>query len=85
MGVPQDLRDVRSLTQMRAGGQRQVERLERRMLDKAEYILDQPGVWLAAERIAAELLLHTTISGRAARHLFDQAAGEAKDERKGHR
>jgi hypothetical protein len=64
---------------MRAGGQRQVERLERRMLDKAECILDQPGVWPAAERIAAELLLHTIISGLAARHLFDQAAAETKD------
>ena len=49
------------------------------MLDKAEYILDQPGVWLAVQRIAEELLLHTTISGRAARHLFDRAAAQAKD------
>src|SRR5688572_7638371 len=61
-GAAQDLRGVRSLTQTRGGSQRQVERLERRMLDKAEYILDQPGVWLAAQRIAAELLRHTTIS-----------------------
>lgn len=78
-GASQDLRDVRSLTQTRAGGQRQVERLERRMLDKAEYILDQPGVWQAAQWIAEELLRHTTISGRAARHLFDQAAAQTKD------
>jgi len=83
-GAAQDLREVRLLTQSRAGGQRQIERLERRMLDKAEYLLDQPGVWLAAQRIADELLLHTTISGRAARHLFDQAAAHASDERNGH-
>ncbi len=79
MGAAQDLREVRSLTRSRAGSQRQVERLERRMLDKADYILDQPGVWLAAERIAAELLRQKTMSGRAARHLFDQAAAEAQD------
>src|SRR5205085_199799 len=41
-GAAQDLRGVRSLSQMRAASQRQVERLERRMLDKAEHILDQP-------------------------------------------
>jgi ATP-dependent Zn protease len=79
-GAAQDLREVRSLTQTRAGGQRQAERLERRMLDKAEYILDQPGVWVAAQQIADELLRHTTISGRAARHLFDQAATQARDD-----
>ena len=76
-GAAQDLRVVRLLAQTRAANQRQVERLERRMLDKAEYILDQPGVWLAATQIADELLRCTTISGRAARHLFEQAAAQA--------
>lgn len=74
----QDLRGVRSLSQSRAVGERQVERLERRLLTKAEHILDQPGVWLAATRIAEELLRFTTISGRAARHLFDHAAEEIR-------
>ena len=73
----QDLRAVRSLTQLRAASERQVERLERRMLDKAEHILNRPAVWLAVTHIAAELLRCTTISGRAARHLFDQAATQA--------
>jgi len=76
-----DLLDVRSLTQRRAGSARQVERLERRMLDKTEHILDQPGVWTAVERIAEELLRCTTISGRAARHFFDQATAQAASER----
>jgi ATP-dependent Zn protease len=80
-GAAQDLRGVRSLAQRRAASERQVERLERRMLDKAEYILDQPGVWLAAERIADELLRSTTISGRAARHLFEEAAAQAESAR----
>lgn len=69
----QDLRDVRRLAEMRAVGEKSIERLERRMLDKTEHLLDQPGVWSAIEQIAAELLLKTTISGRSARHLFDLA------------
>lgn len=76
----EDLRDVRSLTSLRAASDRQVERLERRMLDKAEYILNQPGVWPAIELIAAELLRCTTISGRAARHFFEQAVSQAGEE-----
>jgi ATP-dependent Zn protease len=77
-GASQDMRDVRSLTQRRAASERQVDRLERRLLDKAEHILDQPGVWLAVERIANELLRCTTISGRAARHLFDETIAAAR-------
>lgn len=80
-GAAQDLRNVRVLSQMRAAGERQVERLERRMLDKAEHILGQPEVWLAVKGIADELLRSTTISGRAARHLFDQAAAQAEKDR----
>ena len=71
-GAAQDLCGVRSLARMRAASERQVERLERRMLTKAEHILNQPGMWSATERIADELLRSTTISGRAARHLFEQ-------------
>lgn len=77
----QDLRDVRSLAMARAGSQRQVEKLERRMLDKVQHILRQPGVWEAAARIAEELLHQTTISGRAARHLFDIASAQAASNR----
>jgi ATP-dependent Zn protease len=72
-GASQDLRVIRSLTNKRATTQKQIERLERRMVDKAEHILDRPGVWSAVEKIAAELLRCSTISGRAARHLFDAA------------
>ena len=75
-GAAQDLRGVRKLVQRRAVGEKQIERLERRMLDKADHILRQPAIWLATQRIAAELLHRTTISGRAARHLFDEAASQ---------
>ncbi|MBA3313222.1 MAG: cell division protein FtsH [Planctomycetota bacterium] len=72
-GAARDLWAVRSLTERRAAGAKQVDRLERRMLDKTEHLLDQPGMWEAVESIAEELLCRTEISGRAARHLFDQA------------
>lgn len=69
----QDLRNIRALIKQRANGERQAERLEQRLLAKAEYILDRPGVWRAVERIVDELLRCTTISGRAARHFFEEA------------
>lgn len=72
-GAAQDLRVVRSLANKRAASLKQIERLERRMLDKTEHILEQPGNWQAVQRIAEELLRCSTISGRAVRHLFDEA------------
>jgi hypothetical protein len=77
----QDLRDIRSLTRTRSVDERRIERWERRLLDKTEHLLDSAGVWFAVERIAQELLRSTTISGRATRHLFDQAAADADEER----
>ncbi|MSQ97654.1 MAG: cell division protein FtsH [Gemmataceae bacterium] len=73
----QDLRGVRALTTQRTAGERQAERLEQRLLAKTEHILNRPGVWTAVERIVEELLRCTTISGRAARHLFEHATAEA--------
>lgn len=70
--------DLRALTSQRASGEKQVARLERRLLDKVEHLLADPAIWRATELIAAELLRSTTISGRAARHLFDQAAAQTK-------
>jgi len=66
-----DLRYVRRLAAQRAGP-RAAERLERRLLAKAENLLADDGHWRAVELIAAELMRHGVISGRAARHLFDR-------------
>lgn len=66
-----DLRYVRRLVLQR-GSERAADRYERRLLAKVEYLLADDGHWRAVERIAAELLKHGVISGRAARHLFDQ-------------
>ena len=42
-----------SLAQTRAAGQKQLERLERRLLNKAEHLLDQPGMWPATGSIGS--------------------------------
>lgn len=70
-GAGQDLRNARRLMAGRAGSERQLERLERRLLDKTEHLLDDEGHAQAIEWIARALLEKTTISGRAARHLFE--------------
>lgn len=75
-GATQDLKAVRRYVMMRATGERQVERLERRYLNKTENHLSDPMIWSAVERIAAELLRCETISGRAAQHFFDQAQAQ---------
>src|SRR3954468_24925411 len=71
----EDLRVVRRLALERKSD-RAVERYEQRMLGKVEYMLADEGTWKAVELIAAELIKHGTISGRAARHLFELATKE---------
>ena len=70
-GAGRDLQYVRRLTVERAG-ERRAERLERRLLAKVEHLLAQKENWRAVELIVAELLRRGEVSGRAARHLFDQ-------------
>ncbi len=72
-GASQDLRGIRRYVLMRTSGDAQVDRLERRLLDKAEHLLADAATWKAVESIAAELLKCETISGRAARHFYDLA------------
>jgi ATP-dependent Zn protease len=70
-----DLRAVREFARDRVG-ERQMERYERRMLAKTEYLLSDDGTWAAVEAIAKELIAQGVVSGRAARHLFDRATAE---------
>lgn len=72
-GAAQDLRQIRRYAMMRADGAKQIERLERRWLSKTENYLSDPALWAATERIADALVQDQTISGRAARHWFDEA------------
>jgi ATP-dependent Zn protease len=73
-GAARDQQYVRRLTVQRAG-ERQAERLQRRLLAKAEHLLAKEGHWRAVELIVAELLRRGSISGRAARQLFEQGCG----------
>jgi ATP-dependent Zn protease len=72
-GAARDLLYVRGLLVERAGSERAAERLERRMLAKAEHLLGQEANWRAVERLAAELVRLGEISGRSARHLFEES------------
>jgi ATP-dependent Zn protease len=70
-GADRDLRYVRRLAVQRAG-ERQAERLERRLLAKVENMLADETVWKVVEFIVVELLQRGEISGRTAKHLFEQ-------------
>ncbi|WP_372717556.1 cell division protein FtsH [Novipirellula sp.] len=72
-GAAQDLRTARRLLHTRPGTQQQMERIERRLVDKTAHILRDEGHAKAITLIAEELLLKTTISGRAVRHFFNMA------------
>ena len=76
-GAAQDLRAAKRLLANRATSERQLERLMSRLLDKAEHLLADQGHAQAIELIARELLQKETISGRAVRHLFQQAMQQA--------
>lgn len=75
-GAAQDLRAVKRLLENRAPRERQLKRLTRRMLDKTEHLLSSEGNQRAVQSIAKELLQKETISGRAVRHLLDQATSK---------
>lgn len=66
-----DLRHVRRL--LAETTERAAARIEKRMLAKVENLLADDDHWRAVEAIAAELLVHGVISGRAARHLYERA------------
>lgn len=73
-GAAKDQQYVRRLAVQRAGESR-AEKLERRLLAKAEHLLADTASWAAVELIAVELLQHGEISGRTATHLFERAKG----------
>ncbi len=61
------------LALQRAGNPRKAQRLLRRLLSKAEHVLNQAANWEAVERLAAELLRAGEVSGRAARHIYEES------------
>lgn len=80
-GASRDLRQVRELTAMRAGSDEQAARLEKRLLDKVENLLDSEEIWEAIQAVAGELLTRQTISGRNARHHYEMSKARAAKRR----
>jgi ATP-dependent Zn protease len=74
-GAARDQQYVRRLAIQRAGESR-AEKLERRLLAKAEHLLADDASWAAVTFIATQLLQHGEISGRTAAHLFERANRE---------
>lgn len=72
-GAAQDLGNLRRLLHNRASSENQLDRLQRRLLDKTEHLLRDERHAKAIELIAGELIQKTTISGRAVRHFFERA------------
>lgn len=72
-GAAMDLQSVRRLAVMRSG-QGQADKLTRRLLAKTEHLLQQTRHRNTVDLIAAELIEKKTISGRTARHHFEQSA-----------
>jgi len=77
-GAARDQKYVERLAVQRAGESR-ADKLQRRLLAKAEHHLADEGAWLAVELIAAELLRVKEISGRTALHLFERAMARASE------
>ena len=71
-----DLRHARTMALQRAT-EKQLDRYERRMLSKVENLMNDDALWAAVESIAAELMKHGQISGRAAAHLYKLATRES--------
>jgi len=71
-GADQDLRALRRLSLARVTRDQDADKLERKLLDKTSHLLEQDEHWKCVERIVQELMRCDTISGRAARHLFDE-------------
>jgi len=70
-GAGRDLEYAHGLAVQR-GGEKQAERLIKRMLARCENLLEQPGHWAAVALIVEELLAHGEISGRTAKYLFER-------------
>lgn len=77
-GAARDLQNVAMLARQRAG-EKQAERLQKRLLAKVEHLLSQPATWRAVELIAQELIRSETISGRAAVHLLEQGKAQVEN------
>ncbi len=75
-GAQQDLYQLQGLIVTRGGSEKSAERLQKRLLEKAVHLIEAPSIWSAIEKLAELLLAHGSVSGRAARHIFNQAVND---------
>lgn len=72
-GAGQDLKQVEKLAMSRAGNIKAAQKFFHKMLDKTQHLLSDKTTWKAVKVIAAELIEHESISGRAAKHHLELA------------
>ena len=75
-GAQQDLIQIRQLARYRGSSEKQMERLQRRWMDKTEYLLSDDNTWSLVERLARELVEHKTLSGRFVVNLVEQHSSD---------
>jgi len=71
-GARQDMFQLQKMISTRVVSERAAERLQRRLFDKTEHLVMQSGIWSAIEKIAHMLVQHRSLSGRSARHIYDE-------------
>jgi ATP-dependent Zn protease len=71
-GAQQDLIQIRQLARYRGASEKQVERLQRRWMDKTDYMLSDNQTWSLVEKLARELVGRKTVSGRFVANLVEQ-------------
>jgi hypothetical protein len=72
-GAGQDLRMIRRLLLNRGGSERSLQKLEKRILEKTQHILDAPAHLNAIRKIAEKLVENESVSGRRVRQLLDES------------
>lgn len=77
-GAGQDLRMIRRLLLSRGGSERSLQKLEKRILEKTEHILDDRAHLNAIQRVAEKLVENESVSGRSVRHLLDESIANNK-------
>lgn len=69
-GAQQDMIGIRQLARNRGGSDKQIAKLQQRWLDKTEYLVDDE-TWESVHRVAQELLVKRSLSGRAVQHIVE--------------
>jgi len=77
-GAASDLRMIGRLLETRANTEKQFEKLHRRLLEKAEYILGDDVHRPAIAAVAQSLIEKESISGRLVRHFLNESAAKSK-------